>query len=843
MKHHARTAHATESGLVASALGVDVTSGLAEDETERRLAQYGRNVLPATAGRGIRHMLADQLFNVVALLLAAAAIVSWASGDALQAIAIGVVLVLNAIVGVATEWQSGRALEALRNEVRTTSNVRRGGTVHTIDAASLALGDIVLLAAGDRVPADLRVLEAAALRTQESALTGESASVAKTVDQVSADAPIAERTSMLYLGTMVVAGRGVGLVVATGGETELGRIGRLVGAIETEPTALQRRLEQLGRRLVYLVIGIGALVTLSGWLRGEPLFTMMEVGLSLAVAAVPEALPAVTTFILAFGVLRMARRNAVVRRLSAVETLGSTTVICSDKTGTLTMNEMTVVELRGGDGSVVVESAMGELLELAALCSEATRSQGDPTEVALVVAAERQGIDVDALRRTNPRLSEEPFEAVTRRMITTHREMAIMKGAPSVVMEACGISGKERERLLATNADMAGRGLRVLAVAVNRLGKGYSFAGFIGMTDPPRPGVVEAVAAARAAGIHVVMLTGDQVDTARAVSQQLGIGDRVRHASEIESVPAEDLPSVVESTDAFARVSPEEKYRIVEALQQSGEIVAVTGDGVNDAPALKKADVGVAMGGRGTEVAKEAADIVLTDDNFATIVAAIEGGRTIYANIIKFVHMMFSHNLAEVLMIFVALLLGWALPLLPLQILWLNLATDVFPAFALALEPGAPEAMRRPPRDPNEALFSSSLIVLILWQAGVLAMVTLTMYWWALKAYGPGPHAHTVALLSLIGMQIGQTFNCRSRTRSAFDGLFANPHIWYASAAVLGMQVLLFTSERLMRIVGVVRPAGQDLIALGASIVLPVAIVELSKLFARRRRESHLVLT
>lgn len=781
-------------------------------------------------------MLRDQLVNVVALLLAVAAIVSWVSGDPLQAGAIGVVLVLNAIVGVATEWQSGRALEALRNEVRTTSTVRRSGTVRTIDAESLALGDIVLLTAGDRVPADLRVLEAAALRTQESALTGESASVLKSADLVPGDSPVAERASMLYLGTMIAAGRGVGMVVATGGETELGRIGRLVDAIETEPTALQRRLEQLGRRLVYLVVGIGALVTLSGWLRGEPLFTMMEVGLSLAVAAVPEALPAVTTFILAFGVLRMARRNAIVRRLSAVETLGSTTVICSDKTGTLTLNEMTVVEVRLGDGSVAPEDAARELLTFAALCNEATLDQGDPTEVALVVAAKRQGVDVDELRRAHPRLTEEPFDAATRRMITTYHQLAIMKGAPSVVIEACGVALAESERLLTINHDMARRGLRVLAVAVKRLQGAYSFAGFFGMTDPPRPGVIEAVAAAHAAGIRVVMLTGDQVATARAVAHQLGIGDRVRHASEIEGVPAEELPSVVKSTDAFARVTPEEKYRIVEALQRSGEIVAVTGDGVNDAPALKKADVGVAMGGRGTEVAKEAADIVLADDNFATIVAAIQGGRTIYANIIKFVHMMFSHNLNEVLTIFVALLLGWPLPLLPLQILWLNLATDVFPAFALALEPGSPDAMRRPPRDPKEALFSSSLIVLILWQAGMLAAVTLTTYAWALKAYGAGPHARTVALLALIGGQIGHTFNCRSRIRSAFDGLFANPHIWYASATVLGMQVVLFASAPLMRIVGVVRPVGADLIVLAASMVLAVAIVEGGKWFARLRR-------
>ncbi|MEO8034850.1 MAG: HAD-IC family P-type ATPase, partial [Acidobacteriota bacterium] len=380
MKQHARTAHATEAEVVAREFGVELAEGLSEEEAARRLVELGGNVLPLGAGRGIGRMVRDQIVNVVALLLVAAAVVSWASGDGLQALAIGVVLLLNAIVGVATEWQSGKALEALRKEVLTISAVRREGTVRSLDAAALVLGDVVILAAGDRVPADLRIAEAVALRTQEAALTGESATVGKSAELVEGDPPVAERTSMLYLGTMIAAGRGAGIVVATGGETELGRIGKLVAAIETEPTALQRHLGQLGQRLVYLVLIIGALVTLSGWLRGEPLLMMMEVGLSLAVAAVPEALPAVTTFILAFGVLRMARRNAIVRRLSAVETLGSTTVICSDKTGTLTMNQMTVVELRGSDGESPSGDAAGELLELAALCNEATRDQGDPTE-------------------------------------------------------------------------------------------------------------------------------------------------------------------------------------------------------------------------------------------------------------------------------------------------------------------------------------------------------------------------------------------------------------------------------------------------------------------------------
>jgi Ca2+-transporting ATPase len=850
---YANPAHATDVGLVARALGVDPSLGLSDEEAGRRLRENGPNILPSTGGRNLTQMLREQILNVVVLLLVAAAIISYATGEALQAAAIIVVLVLNAVVGVVTEWQSGRALDALRQAVHTRAAVRRDGSPRELDAEVLVRGDVVLLAAGDRVPADLRVIEAAALRAEESSLTGESSPVEKSIEAVEAEARVVERRSMLFLGSMIAAGRGVGLVVATGAQTELGRIGRLVSEIDLQPTALQKRLQQLGHRLVYLVLAIGGIVTIGGWLRGEPFWGMVEVGLSLAVAAVPEALPAVTTFILAFGVLRMARRNAIVRRLSAVETLGSTTVICSDKTGTLTLNQMTVVELRLPDGarvdprSVSDAGAWQELATIAALCNDATSQHGDPTESALVTAAERLGIDVGALRAARPRVAEEPFQASTRRMITVHRDgqgtLRAMKGAPSVVLDACNLPAEERRPLEAMNTEMAQRGLRVLALAAGRTRTTndregpYSFAGFAGLIDPPRPGVPEAIAAARAAGIRIVMLTGDQIDTARSIARELGIGDRVLHARAIDQARPEDLPALVEKTDAFARVSPEEKYRIVEALQRSGEIVAVTGDGVNDAPALKKADVGVAMGGRGTEVAKEAADIVLSDDNFATIVAAIEGGRTIYANIVKFVHMMFSHNLSEVLTIFVALLLGWPLPLIPLQILWLNMATDVFPGFALALEPASAGAMRRPPRSPRAPLFSSALITLIVWQGGLLAAVSLTIYRWALHEYGPGTHARTVALLALVGVQIGHTFNCRSRLRSAFDGLFTNPHVWFAAATVVGMQVLLFASPPLMRIIGVVRPTIPDLLAIAVSVIIPVVLVEAWKWVARGRHQ------
>jgi len=481
------------------------------------------------------------------------------------------------------------------------------------------------------------------------------------------------------------------------------------------------------------------------------------------------------------------------------------------------------------------------------LCNDATAESGDPTEIALVEPAIRHGVDVDALRRDNPRVAEHPFDSATKRMITIHRTTAgdflwALKGATRVVLDACDVPAEKRPQFDAMNNDLAGQGLRVLAIAHKRTrdssgdpDHGFTFLGFVGMLDPPRPGVVDAVAAARGAGIRLIMLTGDQAETARSIARQLRLTDgepRVKHASELADA---DPREIVAQTDVFARVSPEDKYRIVEALQAAGEIVAVTGDGVNDAPALKKSDVGVAMGERGTEVAKEAADIVLADDNFITIVAAIEGGRAIYANIVKFVHVMFSHNLAEVLTIFMAIVLGWPLPLLPLQILWLNLVTDVFPAFALALEPPAPRIMEQPPRPPGENLLSRSLLALISWQAAMLAAITLIVYRVALERYGAGEVARTIALLAMVGVQIGQMFNCRSRTRSAFEGLSNNPHIFFAAATVMLIQALALIFDPLRGILRLAPPPASAWPLLALTVVLPIVIVETQKAIARRR--------
>ncbi|HSP16539.1 MAG TPA: HAD-IC family P-type ATPase [Thermoanaerobaculia bacterium] len=840
---------------VSRLLEVDLAHGVADDDVPRRRARFGANRLPEPQRKSLLVLFAAEFKSIIVALLGTAAIISLATGDRIDAAVILVVLLLNAVIGFITEWQAGRALEALRAQTTVTARIRRGDRVLPVPAEDLVAGDVVLLAAGDRVPADMRLMEASSLTTNESALTGESSTVRKDIDPVEHKAPVADRKSMAFLGTSVAAGRGIGLVTAVGDKTEIGKIGRLVSEVQEDVTPLQRRLDILGRRLVWIVLVVAAIVIVAGVLRGEKIWMMTEVGITLAVAAVPEALPAVTTFILAFGVLRMARRNAIVRRLSAVETLGSTTVICSDKTGTLTMNRMTVTTLQVADGRSIAIGAVPKIdhdlenaVDIMALCNDATgghSSTGDPTEVALIDAAARLGFDVDEIRREFPRVAEFPFDAATKRMITVHRHndeyLWLMKGAPGVVLESCpNVDAPAIER---ANQQLALTGLRVLALAMKSTRSqdepplsGYRFAGLVGMHDPPRPGALESIALARGAGIRVVMLTGDQVDTARAIARELHITDgepRVMHANDVA-----DLASAVESVDAFARVSPEDKYKIVTALQSQGEIVAVTGDGVNDAPALKKADVGVAMGERGTEVAKEAADIVLADDEFSTIVAAIEGGRTIYSNIGKFVHMMLSHNLAEIITIFIPIAIGWPLPLLPLQVLWLNLVTDVFPAFGLALEPAAHDTMTMPPRR-EDTLLTPALFRTIIWQSSILAIVALVSYRWALEVYGEGAHARTIALFALVGGQIGQTFNCRSLRRSAFNGLSRNPYLWIAVGAVFVLQLASVHVAGLRKILGAVVLARADWIVFAVAIIVPIVVVEVVKAIRRLASPLH----
>lgn len=875
--------HGHHGDIIAEALGVDPKTGLSDAEASLRLERGGPNTLGQQTGPAWWRVFLRQFSSIVVWLLLAATLVAWFTDGVPEAMAIFTVLLLNAGIGFAIEWRAGQALKALRRETLMHARVRRNGREKVIDAAELVVGDIISLTAGDRVPADVRLVEAASLRTDESALTGESLSVEKSIESVSFSSILAERRSMLYLGTMVVTGRALAIVTATGSYTEMGRIGRLIAETESEKTPLERRLESLGKILVYLVLGIAAVVMLTGFLRGDPIWLMLEVSISLAVAAVPEALPAMTTLILALGVLRMARSRAIVRRLAAVETLGSATVICTDKTGTLTENRMTVREYHLADGHnfempadvTKSDSLLARLLRVCVLCNEAAfdsdgpekQAVGDPTETALLFFAHDLGFDISAERHAFSTMIDEPFEAATKRMITVLRDnhnqkcLALIKGAPAVVLRACthyaaaghkelSLDDATRQRFLAINEKMAHNALRVLAFADRDFGSkeqcpkpneyqgGFTFLGLVGMTDPPRRGVGKAIREAHDAGIRVVMLTGDQVNTARAVAHELNLsqdGDVFAlHSSDIIGADHKRLAEAVARAHVFARVTPEDKLRIVEAFQRAGEIVAVTGDGINDAPALKRSDIGIAMGRRGTEVAKEAADVVLTDDNFSTIISAIEGGRTIYANIIKFVHLMFSTNLGEVLVIFAAIIAGLPLPLLPLQILWLNLVTDVFPAFALAVEPASSATMKHRPRPPGKTLFSRRFLILIGWQGAMLAAITLLVYFWALNAYGAGSHARTMALMAMVGVQLGHTFNCRSRTRSAFDGFLSNPYIFAAAAIMILLQVLAVYLRPLANVLDLVPPNWSDLLVMLGCVLIPIAVVELTKAVARR---------
>jgi Ca2+-transporting ATPase len=831
---------------VADAFRVETARGLSPAEVERRRAQYGANLIVRDAGRSLRMILVRQFTSVVVLLLAVAAAIAFATRDAAEGFAIIGVLLINAVVGFAVEWRSERALESLRIQARTNARVLRDGMQSMIDAEELVPGDVILLDPGAHVPADARIAEALAVRVEEAALTGESVPVLKSADAVAADAPLAERSCMLFLGTTIAAGRATAIVTATGDTTELGKIGRLVRGVEVQPTPLEQRLTALGRTLVWIVLAIGATVAVAGILRGDPVWQMLEVGISLAVAAVPEGLPAVTTLILSVGVLRMARRHAIVRKLPAVETLGSTTVICTDKTGTLTMNQLTVRSIDAEDPR--------ELLRIGALCSDAVIEHGtpvgDPTEVALIVAALDAGIDVTSLRRTHRKSLEVPFDPTTKRMITVHTApegstLVALKGAPSVVLAMCSDLDEERRaELQARNEAFASRGLRVLAFARSSddrdLEHGYTFVGFTALADPPRPAAAAAIARAHAAGVRVVMLTGDQVATARAIAQELRLSEErspvVVHARELANRTDSELTRLARETDVFARITPEDKLRVVEALRKAGEIVAVTGDGVNDAPALRRADIGIAMGRSGTDAAKQTADLVLTDDNLDTVVAAIEEGRTIYANIAKFVHLLFSHNLGEVLLVFLALAVGLPLPLLPLQILWINVVTDIFPAFALALEPSQPHRMQG--RRKRGDLLSRSFLILVAWQGAMLALIALSAYVWALRVHGSGPHARTIALLAVIAVQLGHTFNCRSRIASVTSGVFDNPHIWAATATVIGLQGFARAFPPLAELLTLTPLTSLDFTVIAMCAFVPIFIVEIQKALVRSRLEA-----
>ncbi|MBZ6496880.1 calcium-translocating P-type ATPase, PMCA-type [Natrinema longum] len=729
--------------------------GLTSDEVRRRRAEHGENDIVRGGGRSpVDIFLAQFNSALIWVLLAAAALSIWA-GHAVDAILIVIIVVANGIFGFVQDYRAERSLESLRELAAPTATVRRDGETRPVDATELVPGDVVVLRGGDVVPADGRLLETSDLEVDEASLTGESVPVSKSTAPVASETPLAERASMVYKGTSVTRGKGVAVVTETGMETEVGDIARELAATEETRTPLQDELDVLGRNLGLGVLVLSALVAPLLLFRGTPAVQAALTAVSLAVAAIPEGLPAVVTLTLALGVRKMSEENALVRRLPAVEALGAVDVVCTDKTGTLTQGQMTVSRLWVNDA--VVDFGAGEtdrdefggadvgdreelLLEIGALCNDSTLEDGDPTEQALLVAAERRGLDVDGLRESNPRTGEVPFSSERKWMGTVHDDVGYVKGAPEVVVEHCDriltadgpkpLTDERRERVETTVRSFGDDALRVLAMAYREavadaddLADGLTFVGLTGMIDPPREEVADAIAQTKRAGIGVKMVTGDNVRTARAIADSLGIGTAVLEGGEIERMDDETLRDRVDSVDVFARTSPEHKVRILQALQKRGNDVAMTGDGVNDAPALKNADVGVAMGIRGTEVARQASDIVLLDDDYATIERAVERGRGIFDNIWKFVAYLLSANVAEVSIVFLASLSGYLI-LPAVQLLWINLLTDGLPALALGADPVSDDVMERPPRDPDRGIIGRPMIGLI---GGTGAVTTVVM--------------------------------------------------------------------------------------------------------------------
>jgi P-type Ca2+ transporter type 2C len=864
--------HSMEALEVAVQSGSNLETGLSQAEANARLARHGRNDLEVTGARGPWRILAEQLSSLMMGILIAAAAISAVLQDYKDAIVIGIIVVLNAILGFTQEYRAEQAMAALRKLAAPVSRVRRDGEIHEITSRDLVPGDIVFLEAGNAIAADCRVLESVGLRALEAALTGESEPIDKVSSSMDrADLALGDRRNMVYRGTVVSAGRGAAIVTETGMRTEIGKIAGLMQRVEQEVTPLQKRLSQLGKVLALAALGIVAVIFVLGLLRGDELKLLFLTAVSIGVAAVPEGLPAVVTIALALGAQRMLRRRVLVRRLACAETLGSVTTICSDKTGTLTENRMTVevVQLPGRVVSITKDAGktddpdLKRVLTAGALCNDAVlhpAELGDPTEIALAVAAERFGLMRPELEKTMPRTGEIAFDAVRKRMTTLHRgiqsNIAFTKGSFDGLLQVASsvwVDGRAeplndhwRKELARQNESMAASGMRVLGAAMRELPDGVEpeaveqdlvILGMFGILDPPRAEAGPAVSKCQEAGIRAVMITGDHPLTASSIASKLGIHDgspanRIVTGLELDNIHPRALEDLAQATPVYARVTPEHKLRIVESLQTRGEIVAMTGDGINDAPALKRADIGVAMGITGTDVAKEAADMVLLDDNFATIVEAVEEGRVIYDNVRKFIRYILTTNTGEIWVMLAAPLLGMPIPLLPLQILWMNLVTDGLPALALGVEPAEEDVMRRPPRPPNEHVLARGLGIHVLW-VGLLMAVLCLGTGYRLWSVGD-PHWQTMLFTTLTFSQMAHVLAIRSERQSLFHiGLFSNPAMAGAVLLTFLLQFALVYVPFLQQIFRTAPlPPSELALAIGVSSLVFVA-VELEKRFRK----------
>lgn len=875
--------HTQSAQAITESLGSS-NNGLSSSEAQNRLATFGDNELLDRGSKNPLRMLWEQFTQTMVLILIVAAIISAFLGKEVETIAILAIVVLFGVLGFVQEYRAEKAMAALKRMVVPTVRARRDGVIQELSARELVPGDVVLLEAGNVVPADMRVLESANLRVQEAALTGESEAVEKQVDTLpNSDLPIGDRKNMVYLGTNVAYGRGTAMVIGTGMQTELGKIADLLQEVETKQTPLQHKLDQLGKLLAILGFVAAVLMLVIGLLIGEALDDMFLTAVSLAVAVVPEGLPAVVTITLAIGAQRMLKRHALMRKLPAVETLGSVTIICSDKTGTLTENRMTVTTIHLPDEeitilpdhSISVPENATLALTIGMLCNDSVlringneepQVIGDPTEVALLLAASRAGLQKEKLEEQLPRVNEEPFDSTRKRMTTVHKLPAdstilktlsfssqysyfsCTKGAVDSLLkisEQVWVNGQAEpmtekwyEQLLQKNNQLAQKGMRVLGVAFrelrepanngNVLEDKLTFVGMMGIIDPPRAAVKSAVATCRTAGIRPIMITGDHPLTAAAIAHELRITENPEAITGemLNSLSEAELEEVVSRVSIYARVSPEDKLRIVEMLQKKGEIVAMTGDGVNDSPALKTANIGVAMGITGTDVAKEASDMVLLDDNFATIVAAVEEGRVIYDNLIRFVKFSLGGNLGKVLVMLCAPLLGIHIALTPLQLLWLNLLTDGLMGLGLGTEPPEADTMQRPPRSPNSALLSKKDITYISWSGVLIAVITLGMGISYFDPTNPEDLRWQTMIFATLGFaQIGNAFGLRSYGYTPFS-FRSNPLFILMAVLTFGLQLAAIYAPFLDKFFGLPALTLPELaLSMGAGLVTMLAVM------------------